>query len=77
MRGVKQEVSEEEFSPPTSTAVGTKNLDSSLTFHAILRENALYLLYPSRIPQYWGPRCCTKNRKVAGSIPDCGIGIFH
>ena len=22
-------------------------------------------------------RCCATNRKVAGSIPDGGIGIFH
>ena len=21
--------------------------------------------------------CCATNRKVAGSIPDCVIGIFH
>ena len=22
-------------------------------------------------------RCCATNRKLAGSIPDCVIGIFH
>jgi len=22
-------------------------------------------------------RCCATNRKAAGSIPDCVIGIFH
>ena len=22
-------------------------------------------------------RCCATNQKVAGSIPDCAIGIFH
>ena len=41
MRGVKWLVREAEFSPPTSTAVGTKNLDSSLSFHGMLREKIL------------------------------------
>jgi len=25
----------------------------------------------------WFPSCCATNRKVAGSIPDSVIGIFH
>ena len=67
----------DELSPPTSTAAGTKNLDSTLTFHVTLRENAIDLLYPRRIRKYWGPRCCATNGKVAGSIPDGVIAVFH
>jgi hypothetical protein len=34
-------------------------------------HNLLLLLY------YYGLRHCSTSRKVAGSIPDAGIGIVH
>jgi len=36
----------------------------------------LYLGHPGTAVAQW-LRCCATNRKVAGSIPDGVIGIFH
>jgi hypothetical protein len=39
-------------------------------------NNAYYhLLFGTAVAQWL--RCCAKNRKVAGAIPDDVIGIFH
>jgi len=55
MRGVKWPVVKPNF--PTRTAVGNKNLDSSLRFHGMLSENALHLIYPSRITKHYLTLC--------------------
>ena len=47
------------------------------------RSNGLFILLLFNYNNNWGTavaqwlRCCATNRKVAGSIPDGVIGIFH
>jgi len=51
---------------------------STQNYGTILKRTAVQVTIvgdPGRVAQWL--RCCTTNRKVAGSIPDGVIGIFH
>ena len=44
---------------------------------AISMQNFIMFYLVVGIAVAWWLRCCATNRKVAGSIPDGIIGIFH
>jgi len=49
-------------------------MDILCTMHTILGNLLIYCLY-NAVAQWL--RCCTTNRKFAGSIPDGVTGIFY
>ena len=65
----------EQERPPGSLELSLKHSKSETSLYACFTIDSVSSIRGTTVAQWL--RCCATDRKVAGSIPDDVIGIFH